>query len=177
LASVLEDGLYLCFKDLLDELWTLWELVLLAEPILVKSSSPYFCSRAVFSLINLITPLKYGGDFRPYTTIHDPDLSDMVSAETLPAQIWGITNPVFDRTFEDWPHHVVLGRFQERPPLSSSLPSSSRNLTKHHESLFSRPVLVSRHKRTILRDKKLISLLKDGYNHLTCKKRERVLVP
>jgi hypothetical protein len=158
---VLEDGLYLCFKDLLDELWTLWELVLLAEPILVKSSSPYFCSRAVFSLINLITPLKYGGDFRPYTTIHDPDLSDMVSAETLPAQIWGITNPVFDRTFEDWPHHVVLGR----------------NLTKHHESLFSRPVLVSRHKRTILRDKKLISLLKDGYNHLTCKKRERVLVP
>jgi hypothetical protein len=149
----------------LDELWTLWELVLLGEPILVKSSSPRFCSKAVFALIDLITPLRYGGDFRPYNTIHDPDMSKVFNIDNSSAKILGVTNPVVERTCEYWPHHLVLGQLQER---SSAMPGSPRLLAKHGPT-FTTPALISRHKPTVTKDKKLLSLLKDEHCNSVCK--------
>lgn len=160
--------MYLNFHGLLDELWTLWELVLLGEPIVVKSLLPQSCSKAVFVLVDLITPLNYGGDFRPYCTIHDADLTNIFSIENMPAKILGITNPIFERMVEGWPHHVLLGRWRERLSLSSNQLSPIKSIMRHGVSNGA-SVLISRHKRTVARDKKLLTTLNHSRSNLPCK--------
>lgn len=70
---------------MLPKLWILYELVLilflivshrqilLGEPILILSNSPAKGSNIVLQAASLLTPLKYGGDARPYFTIYDYD--------------------------------------------------------------------------------------------------------
>jgi hypothetical protein len=154
-------------------LWTLWELVLLGEPVVVKSAFPQSCSRAVLALVDLITPLDYGGDFRPYSTIHDPDLSSVFNIEGFSAKILGVTNPVFERMLEDWPHHIMLGQWQDRSPISSTPIVSSRPSTKHVFSAAS-PMLITQHRRTVARDKRLLNTLKHG-QHASNSKLQRCL--
>jgi hypothetical protein len=67
---------------LLPHLWTLWELVVTGKDILVWAPSPELCSRVVAALVSLSAPLAYGGDFRPYITPYDSDVSLLVAAST-----------------------------------------------------------------------------------------------
>jgi hypothetical protein len=39
--------------------------------VLAKGASE--CTNVVQALTNLIAPIPYGGDWRPYFTVHDPD--------------------------------------------------------------------------------------------------------
>ncbi|KAL0020793.1 hypothetical protein WJX79_003522 [Trebouxia sp. C0005] len=80
-----EVDIYTPFSALLQHLWTLWEVLLLAEPLLVLAPSPGECSTAVAALIALVSPLPYSADFRPYFTIHDPDFQAMTSPEPAPS--------------------------------------------------------------------------------------------
>ncbi|RCH79438.1 Protein dennd6a, partial [Rhizopus stolonifer] len=73
MASLPVRGLYHHFRDILKEVWLLWELMLLAEPIVVIAPDPSVCSEAVLSLVDLIHPIHYCGDYRPYFTIQDSD--------------------------------------------------------------------------------------------------------
>mmetsp|Transcript_16897 Transcript_16897/g.23515 ORF Transcript_16897/g.23515 Transcript_16897/m.23515 type:complete len:626 (+) Transcript_16897:40-1917(+) len=66
---------YLIFQGIHSKLWALWELVLTAQPILVMANSPHNSSHAVNALVSLISPLQYGGVYRPYFTIHDTDFN------------------------------------------------------------------------------------------------------
>lgn len=172
---MVDDALYTCFRDLLDELWTLWELVLLGEPMVVKSAFPQMCSRAVLALVDLITPLHYGGDFRPYSTIHDPDLSDVFNIEGFSAKILGVTNPVFERMLEDWPHHILLGQWQGRSSISSTSTVSSRAVVKHVFSATS-PMLITPHRPTVARDKRLLTTLKHDQHGSTRKSQCRLTI-
>ena len=73
-----EAGLYTSLGGLISaQLWHLWLLVLTGEPLLVYGPRPDIVSRAVLALASLIAPVHYGGDVRPYMTIHDPDFSDV----------------------------------------------------------------------------------------------------
>eukprot|EP01126_Amoeba_proteus_P052035 TRINITY_DN6256_c1_g1_i1.p1 TRINITY_DN6256_c1_g1~~TRINITY_DN6256_c1_g1_i1.p1 ORF type:complete len:394 (+),score=80.55 TRINITY_DN6256_c1_g1_i1:761-1942(+) len=117
-------NLYTMFSRMIDKLWVLWELVLLAEPIVVMANSPDMCSAAVLNLISLIYPLQYMGDYRPYFTIHDPEFQalsenfvdeDSSSTSVAPPPnlkgkgiILGVTNPLFRREFQSWPHTLLL---------------------------------------------------------------------
>ncbi|KAI8647391.1 hypothetical protein BD408DRAFT_335106 [Parasitella parasitica] len=56
-----------------QDLWLLWELMLLAEPIVIIAPDPGVCSEAVISLVDIINPIPYCGDYRPYFTIQDSD--------------------------------------------------------------------------------------------------------
>ncbi|KAI8076876.1 uncharacterized protein BX664DRAFT_367385 [Halteromyces radiatus] len=63
----------------IQDLWLLWELILLGEPIIVIAPDPGICSEAVVSLVDLINPIPYCGDYRPYFTIQDSDFKSFVN--------------------------------------------------------------------------------------------------
>lgn len=50
----------------MSQIWLIWELVILAEPILVYSADPGRCSELVRWLLAMIKPLPYAGDYRPF---------------------------------------------------------------------------------------------------------------
>lgn len=58
MASLPVTGLYNHFKDILKDLWLLWELMLLAEPIVIIAPEPSVCSEAVISLVDIINPVS-----------------------------------------------------------------------------------------------------------------------
>jgi hypothetical protein len=147
-------SLYSTFSPIINKLWTLWELVLLCEPIIVVSNSPQRSSDTVLALVSLIYPLNYSGDYRPYFTIHDPDyavLSDILrppidgqeknekSAQVERSYIIGVTNPIFKKEFDHWPHMLIL---DDETVKVSSIRKASKNTTN---------VLISKYKplRTI----------------------------
>lgn len=65
---------------LLPYLWTLWELVITGQDILVWAPSADMCSRLVTTLVSLAAPLVYGGDYRPYLNPYDTDVASLTAA-------------------------------------------------------------------------------------------------
>lgn len=60
LSSVpINGGLYKHFQDLVPDLWLCWELMTLAEPIMLIGTSPEVCSESVASLVDLINPVRH----------------------------------------------------------------------------------------------------------------------
>ena len=59
---------------LLPHLWTLWELLVKGNNVLVFSSSATICSTVVSALLSLLAPLSYAGDHRPYISPYDSDI-------------------------------------------------------------------------------------------------------
>ncbi|CAI7770202.1 unnamed protein product, partial [Closterium sp. NIES-54] len=95
------------------QLWVLWELLLLGEPLLVIAPTPAQCSEAVAALVGLIAPLPCSQDFRPYFTIHDPDfpaLNALRDGDALPAVVLGVTNLFFLKALKHLPHVLSVGR-------------------------------------------------------------------
>nr|KAJ3422052.1 Protein dennd6b [Polyrhizophydium stewartii] len=64
---------YPLFESSPELLWTCWELMVIGEPIMVVGDTPRSCSELVWALVELIKPIPFGGDFRPYFTIQDSD--------------------------------------------------------------------------------------------------------
>ncbi|OAX39509.1 DUF1630-domain-containing protein [Rhizopogon vinicolor AM-OR11-026] len=99
------------FEASLSHLWSIWECLVLCEPILVFGSSPAATSQAVWWLRDLLRPIPLANDFRPYFTIHDKDYSLLVNK--LPPKaglILGVTNPFFQKSCTHWPHILSVGR-------------------------------------------------------------------
>lgn len=103
-------NLYSVFHSLQSSLWTLWELVLLGEPLLVLGSSPPLVAQAVLALTSLVWPLTYAGDFRPFFNIHSDAFRAMQAAKSpaLPSVLLGVTNPFILKTLKGWPHVLQL---------------------------------------------------------------------
>ncbi|KAJ8773096.1 hypothetical protein K2173_028273 [Erythroxylum novogranatense] len=117
------------FRAILLQLWLLWELILIGEPILLIGPSPPQCCEAVASLVSLVAPLPCSVDFRPYFTIHDPEfalLNSLQQGETFPPMILGVTNLFFLKALRNIPHIVSVGS-----PVSNSnrLSLTSRSST------------------------------------------------
>ncbi|KZT20425.1 DUF1630-domain-containing protein [Neolentinus lepideus HHB14362 ss-1] len=97
-------------EELLSHLWSIWECVVLCEPILIYAPSPNVTSEVAWWLRDIIRPIPLSGDFRPYFTIHDQDHSDIVNKMPPKAGlIIGITNPLVERACKHWPHLLSLG--------------------------------------------------------------------
>ncbi|EOY20935.1 hypothetical protein QUC31_007106 [Theobroma cacao] len=115
-----DSDLFGTFKGLLLQLWLLWELLLIGEPILVIAPTPPQCCEAVASLVSLVAPLLYSVDFRPYFTIHDPEfaqLNSLQEGDKYPPMVLGVTNLFFLKALRNIPHIVSVG---------SPAPNSSR---------------------------------------------------
>ncbi|KAH8236207.1 hypothetical protein KR026_008814 [Drosophila bipectinata] len=112
LPSVNEIELFRSMDFVMEQLYTLWELVITGEPIVVVGTSPADCSYMVQSLLALIAPLEYCAEARPYFTIHDSEFREFTqecsNAKSLPACILGVTNPFFVKLLKDWPHMLRL---------------------------------------------------------------------
>ncbi|KAI9094902.1 hypothetical protein DFS34DRAFT_627620 [Phlyctochytrium arcticum] len=104
--------LYSLFSGSLELLWVCWELMITGQSLLVVAESPKACSDIVWGLIELVKPLPFGGDFRPYFTIQDSDFKGIASRQRLPstAMILGVTNPVFTKVLEHWPNVIRAAR-------------------------------------------------------------------
>ncbi|XP_048231141.1 protein DENND6A isoform X2 [Ricinus communis] len=115
------------FRGILLQLWVLWELLLIGEPILIIGPTPPQCSEAVASLVSLVAPLLCSVDFRPYFTIHDPEfayLNSLQEGNSFPPMVLGVTNLFFLKSLRNIPHIVSVGS-----PASNSnrLPFSNRS--------------------------------------------------
>lgn len=100
------------FRGILMQLWELWELILIGEPLLVIAPTPSQCCEAVAALVGLVAPLPCSVDFRPYFTIHDPDfvlLNSLREGEQVPPMILGVTNLFFLKVMRTLPHVVSVG--------------------------------------------------------------------
>lgn len=116
------------FRGILMQLWVLWELLLIGEPILIIGPTPPQCSEAVASLVSLVAPLLFSVDFRPYFTIHDPEfayLNSLQEGDTVPPIVLGVTNLFFLKSLRNIPHIVSVG---------SPAPNSNRLPTKRFSS-------------------------------------------
>ncbi|QRV74955.1 polarity axis stabilization protein [Ceratobasidium sp. AG-Ba] len=95
---------------LADILPKLWECLVLCDPILVFAPSPAISSAVVWWLRDLIRPLPFAGDIRPYFHIHDRDFNLLVSKNApRPGLILGVTNPYFENVCKHWPHTLSIG--------------------------------------------------------------------
>lgn len=142
-------NLYTCFGKVLTHLHLLWELVLLAEPLIVMAPSPEICSEGVQSLLTLINPLPYVCDYRPYFTIHDSELKEYTGrTHTPPNVILGVTNPFFAKTLQMWPHILRIG---EMPSLNMN--KKSRRAQESKQGVY------TKYKPCLDRDKLLLKQL------------------
>lgn len=107
-----DSDLFGIFRGLLLQLWVLWELLLVGEPILIIAPTPPQCSEAVAGLVSLVAPLLCSVDFRPYFTIHDPEFAQLNSlheGDIFPPMILGVTNLFFLKSLRNMPHIVSVG--------------------------------------------------------------------
>lgn len=124
-----DSDLFGSFRGLLLQLWLLWELLLIGEPMLIIAPTPPQCCEAVASLVSLVAPLLCSVDFRPYFTIHDPifaKLNSIQEGEAFPPVILGVTNLFFLKALRNIPHIVSVG---SPPPNSNRLALSNRSST------------------------------------------------
>ncbi|KAI0734227.1 hypothetical protein C8Q72DRAFT_923547 [Fomitopsis betulina] len=99
------------FEACLPQLWSIWECLVLCEPILVYGPSPAMTSQAIWWLRDILRPIPVAGDFRPFFTIHDADHTALVNPRPpSTGLILGVTNPYFERACKHWPHVLSLGR-------------------------------------------------------------------
>lgn len=66
MASLPSSPLSGLLRELISQMWLIWELVILAEPILVYSADTRRASELVQWLTAIVRPLPYGGDYRPF---------------------------------------------------------------------------------------------------------------
>jgi hypothetical protein len=78
LNSLEDINIYSIFKNNIDFLIKLWELLILGESILIITPFPKVSCEAVLSCISIISPLFYAGDFRPYFTVHNSDFKHFI---------------------------------------------------------------------------------------------------
>ncbi|RDB25779.1 Protein DENND6B [Hypsizygus marmoreus] len=101
----------LLFEAALSHLWSIWECLVLCEPLLVFGTSPAQTSQAIWWLRDLLRPIPFAGDFRPYFTMQDGDHSLLVNRlPPKPGILLGVTNPFFEKSCTHWPHILSLGR-------------------------------------------------------------------
>ncbi|KAF8529889.1 hypothetical protein JB92DRAFT_2860175, partial [Gautieria morchelliformis] len=102
-------SLLVVFSSCLSSLWSIWELLIFCEPILIFGPSPRSTSLAVWWLRDLIRPIPLAGDFRPYVTIHDRDYTSLINkSPPKVGLVIGVTNPFILSVTKHWPNVLSL---------------------------------------------------------------------
>ncbi|KAL8222594.1 UNVERIFIED_CONTAM: Protein dennd6b [Gekko kuhli] len=156
LSSVYELDLFRCFQPVLTHVQMLWELMLLAEPLVVLGPSPAVSSETVLALTRQV----YCCDYRPYFTIHDSEFREYATrTQAPPSVVLGVTNPFFIKMLQHWPHILRLGELK----MAGDLPKQVKvkKLAKL-KSLDAKPGLYSSYKPFLHKDKGLIKRLLKG---------------
>nr|XP_054362629.1 protein DENND6B isoform X8 [Mirounga angustirostris] len=160
LTSVHELDLFRCFQPVLTHVQTLWELMLLGEPLVVLAPSPAMSSEMVLALISCLQPLKFCCDYRPYFTIHDSEFKEFTTRTQAPPNVvLGVTNPFFIKTLQHWPHILRVGE----PKMSGDLPKQVKlKKPSRLKTLDTKPGLYTTYSAHLHRDKALLKRLLKG---------------
>ncbi|EPS44640.1 hypothetical protein H072_1376 [Dactylellina haptotyla CBS 200.50] len=75
------------------DLYIIYERVLLCEPLVALSLDPRVCSEFVSLAFDLIRPIPFAGDYRPYITMHSDIFSQSHGGATTNHYLIGVTNP------------------------------------------------------------------------------------
>ncbi|PVV05140.1 hypothetical protein BB560_000337 [Smittium megazygosporum] len=149
LSNMIPLGLILNFHSNLKDLWRCWEVMILGSSIIVFADSPARSFEVVNALVNLILPIEYCGDSRPYFTLQDPDHMYIVSPKHVPPNtVLGVTNPFFKYSLNHWPNKLVLKsatRIQKLGQHKSPALSQQRSSS----AIFSSPNAMKSHKKSI----------------------------
>ncbi|XP_066951865.1 protein DENND6A [Macrobrachium rosenbergii] len=143
----------------LPHLNLLWELVITAEPLVVMAMSPTTAANTVQTLVSLISPLKFGGDYRPFFTIHDSEFKEYTTRTSAPPNvILGVTNPFFAKTLQHWPHIIRIGD-------NTGSPSAQKHKLKKASGLKTveqKPGVYTKYRPHLQADKGLVKRLLKG---------------
>ncbi|XP_072027422.1 protein DENND6A-like isoform X2 [Amphiura filiformis] len=150
-----------CLQPVLPHVQLLWELILTGEPLVVMAPSPSICSDTVHALVNMINPLRFMPDYRPYFTIHDSEFKEYTTrTQAPPSVVLGVTNPFFAKTLQHWPHVIRIGE------VSSNDKSNSKTLKPKKpgslKTLESKPGVYTQYKPFLSKDKSIIKRLVKG---------------
>ncbi|KAH8833955.1 hypothetical protein DL96DRAFT_1578924 [Flagelloscypha sp. PMI_526] len=163
----------LLFEAALSHMWSIWECLVLCEPLLIFGASPAETSQAVWWLRDVLKPIPLAGDFRPYFTIHDGDHSLLVNRlPPKPGILLGVTNPFFERSCAHWPHMLSVGRKVKLPE------SSATSTPTPVPSTLSKPAgprpgwRTKTHNRYISKDKSLLKRIEEASSGTTKQKLE-----
>uniref|UniRef100_A0A8D2LUD8 DENN domain containing 6B n=1 Tax=Varanus komodoensis TaxID=61221 RepID=A0A8D2LUD8_VARKO len=149
-----------CFQSVLIHVQTLWELMLLGEPVVVMAPSPAASSEMVLALTSCLAPLKYCCDYRPYFTIHDSEFKEYTTRTQAPPRVvLGVTNPFFVKMLQHWPHVLRLGDLKMAGDLPKQVKMKKPAKLK---SLEAKPGLYTSYKTYLQKDKTLIKRLLKG---------------
>ncbi|KIJ52495.1 hypothetical protein M422DRAFT_243278 [Sphaerobolus stellatus SS14] len=144
------------FSTCLPSLWSIWELLILCEPVLIYGPNPRITSLAVWWLRDLLRPIPIIGDFRPYITIHDRDYSALVNKYPPKAGlVVGVTNPFVLSVTKHWPHVVSLSVEGQQKKRSRSLPDNANSKPNVGYS-------TQTHKRYTSKDRPLLKTWEDA---------------
>ncbi|XP_070109924.1 protein DENND6B isoform X2 [Equus przewalskii] len=160
LSSVHELDLFRCFQPVLAHVQTLWELMLLGEPLVVLAPSPAMSSEMVLALTRCLHPLKFCCDYRPYFTIHDSEFREFTTRTQAPPNVvLGVTNPFFIKMLQHWPHILRVGE----PRMSGDLPKQVKlKKPSRLKTLDTKPGLYTAYTAHLHRDKALLKRLLKG---------------
>ncbi|XP_045434685.1 protein DENND6B isoform X2 [Pipistrellus kuhlii] len=160
LSSVHELDLCRCLQPVLSHVQTLWELMLLGEPLVVLAPSPAVSSEMVLALTSCLQPLKFCCDYRPYFTIHDSEFKEFATRTQAPPNVvLGVTNPFFIKTLQHWPHILRVGE----PRMSGGLPKQVKlKKPSRLKTLDTKPGLYTSYTAHLRRDKALLRRLLRG---------------
>ncbi|CAG8493065.1 24859_t:CDS:10 [Dentiscutata erythropus] len=157
LASLPPTSMFTHFRDMIKDLWLCWELMLFAEPIVLMAPNPKICSESVLELMDIINPIPYCGDYRPYFTIQDLDFKSFVTKNKPPSNIIiGVTNPFFIKALAHWPNLVRVGKPKVRRTTDNSWRGS------HASSLEFVQGVKSKRKSVIAKDKAILKRLAEA---------------
>ncbi|GAA5877787.1 hypothetical protein JCM16303_000237 [Sporobolomyces ruberrimus] len=109
------------------KLLLIWELLVLEEPLLVYSNDPKSGSEVLTHFKNLIRPIPFKSDSKPYFHIHDPSFPLLCrpGSKPPPGLLLSSTNPlVLQNCSKTWPHLLRIDRTHSSTS-TPSLPSSS----------------------------------------------------
>ncbi|KAM7115419.1 protein DENND6B isoform 2-T2 [Molossus nigricans] len=160
LTSVHELDLFRSLQPVLTHVQTLWELVLLGEPLVVVAPSPTVSSEMVLALTSCLQPLQFCCDYRPYFTIHDSEFKEFTTRTQAPPNVvLGVTNPFFIKTLQHWPHILRVGE----PKMSGGLPKQVKlKKPSRLKTLDTKPGFYTAYTAHLRRDKALLKRLLRG---------------
>ncbi|KZF21902.1 hypothetical protein L228DRAFT_269350 [Xylona heveae TC161] len=123
----------------LAEIYIIFEQAILAEPVAVLSKNPQICSEFVSAVVDLIRPVPYAGDSRPYITMQSDLFSTEIDGGLPQHYMIGITNPFLLRRLSVTsgnsghrePHIVYLRNPESEVPLKPS--HQEHNLRGDHQ--------------------------------------------
>ncbi|KIO21720.1 hypothetical protein M407DRAFT_217683 [Tulasnella calospora MUT 4182] len=145
------------FASFLPKVWTLWECLVLSEPLIIFAPSPSQTSSIIWWLRDFLRPIPLAGDFRPYFHIHDQDYAMLVNKNPpKTGLILGVTNPFFGNLCKHWPHVLSVGRAGDAAYVKTTTQPRSTPF------MGPEPGFHTQHKRFISKDRALLKKLEEA---------------